>query len=342
MRHTYLILLLALVLGCAERNDPVQIVPEASAFNLISQTETPGWAMDLWVEGDTAYIADGEFGVSIFDISDLSAPNLIRNLHLGIYNDARKVIAASLDSHPIIIVNTKENLQVFNAETGAYISFLGSRGISDVYLEQISADSFHIGITDYSDDGYGYSLLYYDDAIDFWSLRDYQNFYRSGVGYYRGLHVNGNKTYLAHSQAGLSIVEVDYLARNVTSVLGNVDTPGSAYDITMNGDKTHVIIADYQSGIQIINVTDPSAPAIVGSLLPDRVDQVIKVEAVGDTVYFIDEHSAMFAADVSDPSNPILLGSYETPEPSGFFITEDHTIFLTDEDLGLLILEWQE
>ncbi len=348
MRHTLLLALLtfALTIGCAKRNDPVQVVDVGSTFELVSITQTPGWANDVWVQGDTAYIADGEQGVSYFDISDPVTPQHVLGFPLGGLprEHALSLMATNLEGQALLLViGRTSGLFFFNPITTEYQGNFGSSIISDFACEVVQTDSLHIGTTDFIDDGYGIRRMgyIYNAEFDIWSWTSRENFVAGGTGAFRGIFIDGNTSYLAHSQMGLEIFDMDYSQPDTVGKIGSVDTPGSAYDVTLNGDKTHAIVADYMGGIQIIDITVPSSPAIVGSLMPDKVDQVIKVEAVGDTVYFIDEHNALFAADISNPAAPLLLGNYESPEPTGMFITEDHTVFLTDEDLGLIILEWK-
>jgi hypothetical protein len=346
MRHTYLILLIALVIGCAERNVPVQ-VSNNDTFKLISQTETPGWAKDVWIEGTTAYIADDEVGVSVFDVTSIDSPKFVASFPLwGIHDKARAVQYANNDGHKLLlVVGQSGGLNYYDPDTYEYIGNFGSGGISDLFVIEVATDSLHIGIADYIGDGFGIRKMGWgwDPFLEYYRWISTYKFLSPRVSSYRGVFVDDTTAYLAHGQAGFDIVTVDYTFPDSTIKLqGNLGTPGNAYDVTMNRDRTHAIVADYQGGILIVDVNDSSAPAIVASLLPDRVDQVVKVEAAGDTIYFIDQHNAIFAADISVPSDPILLGSYKTPEPTSIFIGEDQTIYLTDDDLGFIILQWQQ
>ena len=60
-----------MMVGCGERNSPFQ--PE-QYFHLMSETETPGRAMDVAVLNDTAYVADGWGGIAVVDIRDAANP----------------------------------------------------------------------------------------------------------------------------------------------------------------------------------------------------------------------------------------------------------------------------
>jgi hypothetical protein len=54
---------------------------------------------------------------------------------------------------------------------------------------------------------------------------------------------------------------IDY--RDYLHLVGGVDTPGRAYDVAVSG--VYAYVADRQSGLQVIDITDPQSPQIVGS-----------------------------------------------------------------------------
>ena len=306
LHKIWLLVVLAVILsavGCAERNDPVY-PEEEYALNLISQTPTPGWAKDVWVSGDTAYVADDEVGISIWDVSNPDSVQLFEVFHVSAA--AKSVRIVNTDSKPLMLVRWSGGHRFYDLNLRSYQFNFGSSGATDIYVNEIAPDSLHISTTDFKDDGLGILKLFY---VDDWGWNNaQQKFSAPSYGSYRGVCMDADTTYLAHSQVGLDIIHVDYTTQGgfpITS-LGNVDTPGSAYDVALNRDKTHAIVADFQGGIQVIDVTDQSNPRIVGSLLPEGADRIIKVEAVGDTAYFIDEYTALLAVDVSQPSQPRL------------------------------------
>ena len=48
----------------------------------------------------------------------------------------------------------------------------------------------------------------------------------------------------------------------VPSILGSVDTPGLAFGVAVSGAVAYV--ADFESGLQVIDVSDPANPVILG------------------------------------------------------------------------------
>jgi len=56
--------------------DGLEIVDVSDPNNLIEvgYFDTPGWAVDLYVVGDYAYVAEDDYGIIILDVSDPSNP----------------------------------------------------------------------------------------------------------------------------------------------------------------------------------------------------------------------------------------------------------------------------
>ncbi|MDP8228426.1 MAG: hypothetical protein P9M15_03130, partial [Candidatus Electryoneaceae bacterium] len=160
MRHITLLVALVVimsVLGCAERNDPVY-PEEEYALNLISQTQTPGWAMDVWVSGDTAYVADDEVGISIWDVSNIDSPQLFEVFHS---NTALGVRVANTESRRLLILRGKLGFRFYDLNLRAYQFNFGSSGVSDISVHEVAPDSMHIVSADYKDDGIGILKLFY-------------------------------------------------------------------------------------------------------------------------------------------------------------------------------------
>jgi hypothetical protein len=88
---------------------------------------------------------------------------------------------------------------------------------------------------------------------------------------------------------------------------GGYDTPGSAYHTAVAGD--HVYVADYTSGIQVLDVSDPAAPVLAGTLAMGG--QAVAVAVEGDHLYVANYYGSLDVVDISDPTNPILVG--QTP-----------------------------
>ena len=86
------------------------------------------------------------------------------------------------------------------------------------------------------------------------------------------------------------------------TIVGSVDTPDAAYGVYVSG--SHAYVADHNGGLQVIDITAPSTPTIVGSL---DVIYAHKVHVTGGYAY-VAGGLILYVIDISDPQNPVLEG----------------------------------
>ncbi len=81
----------------------------------------------------------------------------------------------------------------------------------------------------------------------------------------------------------------------VPSILGSVDTPDIATRVAVSGAVAY--IADDESGLHVIVVSDPRSPVILGSV--DTLDFAWGVAVSGAVAYVADGSSGLHVIDVS-------------------------------------------
>jgi len=85
-----------------------------------------------------------------------------------------------------------------------------------------------------------------------------------------------------------------------------LDTPGSATDVIVADNYAYV--ADGSSGITVINVTTPTSPSIVRSVVlpdvPTRLD-------ISGTYLYVADTSSVKIMSLADATNPTVVGTYE-------------------------------
>jgi len=86
------------------------------------------------------------------------------------------------------------------------------------------------------------------------------------------------------------------------TIVGSVDTPGNAYGVYVT--DSYAYVADHNGGLQVIDITAPSTPTIVGSL---DVIYAHKVHVTGGYAY-VAGGLILYVIDISDPQNPVLEG----------------------------------
>ena len=133
-------------------------------------------------------------------------------------------------------------------------------------------------------------------------------------------------------------------------VFGGYDTPGEAFGVTGTGDMIYV--ADWEKGLQMIDVSDPETPVIAGNFDTNHysfsydgrnyhVEYAVGVAAKGTIVYVaLGGHDMLLAIDASDPANPVITGLSEIPaEPLHLFRAGGIAYLTTLNDQGIYMFD---
>jgi hypothetical protein len=89
--------------------------------------------------------------------------------------------------------------------------------------------------------------------------------------------------------------------------VGQIDTPGFAQGVAVEGD--YVYIADDESGLRVVNVSDPAHPVEVGSLPMPGYAPFWDVAVQGNYAYIVaDWQGGLRVVDVSVPETPTEVG----------------------------------
>jgi hypothetical protein len=101
---------------------------------------------------------------------------------------------------------------------------------------------------------------------------------------------------------------------------------------------TYAYVADYDFGMQVIDVSNPTFPRIVGSI--DTPGLTRDVAVTGDYAYLADDHSGLQVVDVADPSYPQIVGSVDTPGIAwGVAIAGNDRVYIADGESGLQVID---
>lgn len=104
------------------------------------------------------------------------------------------------------------------------------------------------------------------------------------------------------SYAGLSY------AQNI-EYIGSFGTPDEAYGVFV--ENNYAYVADYDSGLLIIDISNPASPSLIAS-------QVTPSHAMGvfvqnDYAYVADGYAGLQIINITNPANPFYVGSCDTP-----------------------------
>ncbi len=126
------------------------------------------------------------------------------------------------------------------------------------------------------------------------------------------VEVVGDLLYVVDRFEGLTILDISVPSAPV--VLSNLDTPGWAKHVFVDESRQVAFVSHNRFDMQIIDVSDPLSPAIIGSItptnnLPDGTDTegFESTLVIGDLLYAAEARDGIQIFDISDLANPVRV-----------------------------------
>ncbi|MFM6024176.1 MAG: hypothetical protein ACKPER_14820, partial [Dolichospermum sp.] len=114
----------------------------------------------------------------------------------------------------------------------------------------------------------------------------------------------------------------------------NYDTNSLAWSVQVVGNYAYV--PDNTSGLQIIDISNPTSPTLKGNYdTPAAID----VQIVGNYAYVADDWSGLQIIDISNPAAPTLVGTYNTPGNAIDVQIVGNYAYVADYESGLQIID---
>ena len=270
-----------------------------------------GPALDVAVSGQYAYVAIGEGGLLILDITDLTQPRRVGS-YLPAGRAEQVQIVGSLayliaQVHRgggcknwgwgpggrglLVILDLSNPIQP--AQLGSYMTTSPVTGFS------VEGDQVYLGTTDGDHGDASFRILdvsnptrpeqlYVDHTLDTDTLS-----------------VDGDRAYVFSDRENqLSILDVSQPASpKETANFSEILTPFGAKRLKSANRRLYVL----RYGLTIYDMGDPSAPEILGKLEYPNWEWGPDIEIVDDYVYMTGDERGLYVVDVSDPSRPIVM-----------------------------------
>jgi hypothetical protein len=287
---------------------------------LIGSSDSILYAGGVYVSGNHAYVADGLGGLKIFHTSTPSTPVLA-----GTFDQNGNLIALHIDGNYAYVLDSYDRLLVINISNPACPTLAGSvdiktpRGWDDVYVKDNYA--YVVDITE------GLQVIDISNP----SAPTLQGKLESVMG--TRVFVYGNYAYLAGIRAGMVVVDIS-----------DPSTPKSVegydsfitYTVFVKNKKAYTANS---SELQIIDVSQPTAPSLLGTCdlsgFPDPMDIFIK----DNYAYLVDRFEGLVICDVSDPNNPVKVGSCKTTGRLERVFVNGNYAYIANYDNGLHIID---
>ncbi len=135
------------------------------------------------------------------------------------------------------------------------------------------------------------------------------------IGFAKSLDYSNNYLYVSHGSSGLYIVDVSDISHPIEITRYKT---GYKYDVAIYNNYAY-LVSGYE-GIQILDIIDKTNPHLIGNidLKENPADRTKKVAIEDNTLYVMidrasgDFDNSIYIIDISTPSNPKILGNFNT------------------------------
>lgn len=273
---------------------------------------------DIKVVGNHAYVAEGDAGLQIIDVSDPLSPTLHGTIKLGIG------AAQAVDVVGNLAYVGSAGLQIIDVSNPVSPTLLGSLTGAATPDVQV-AGNFAYVVTDG-----GLQIIDVSDPISPTLRGKYQN---SDTGV--AVQAVGNIAYFASSASGLHIIDV----RNPDKPIrrGFLSTP--AHGLQVVGNRAYILTFHYDrtrgaiGGFLIVDISDPGNPIRLGETYNLEYD-TRQAHVVGGVAYVADGESGLRIIDVSNAAYPTEHGIFATlSAPHSLRVADKHA-YIVDSRAG--------
>lgn len=250
-------------------------------------------ALQIDKEGDFLYVTERGIFIQGFWIIDVSNPQNPISADSVIVSWASDIVASGQYAYG----STDNRMLVINI-TNPY----------DAYVEAIlSIPRSGQGIFYYND----YVYLANSRSTLIIDVNDPKNPFIVG-SYNHGAYtidvaISNNYAYVSKGSE-LKVLDISNL--NKLNLIGHCATPDVARGLAVLGN--YVYIADSDSGLRIIDISNPYAPQQIGSYIAQNYFMVDVIVDCSFAYIAVGSHGLLIL-DVSDPRNPIFVNSYTPP-----------------------------
>lgn len=324
-----LFFILSFLIACGSPNDPESIIGGDGGYKIVSKFITSGYAQDVVVADTIAYVTQGEGGLMIISIANHNLPREISTVYKELKGYSNKI--ALKDSvvyisagtfgvsvvdvfNPVSPIVTATNLALkpakgFDVSGNFLFSAIGEYGfkISDISFPtqpdirgETSTPGFASGVCVSPDTNYllvacgemGFALFNISELQSGWGTYPIAGWIDT-PGYAE--HVVSHPTlpyaFMACGTSGLYIL--DYSDSANVKIISSYSTGGFAKEVVYKNNLAYVTTG--QRGLQIFNVSNISAPTLIGTVETDLAMGL----AVDDRyVYVADESEGLIIISI--------------------------------------------
>ena len=329
----------------------------AGSIDLVAQFAPIGSAnypyADIWAEGDYAYLGTWlGGGVYIIDISDPENPSLVST-----YNPTQDYM---LD------IKVFDQVGYFSTDSipsdGLHIVDLSNPASPTLLAKIKAAQGGFNWVHNSSKAGDYLYLVGWEDSISVFDVSSPASpiFVRSIVtpdnGVIHDVTATGARLYAADIENGFTyIYDTSAIGVSAAVLLGTVPSGPSAHASWPSSDESILVTTQEREDgkLRIFDISNPALPVLLSEM--DRTSLGIDAISPHNPVLFNDDllfvswlEAGVVAIDISDPSDPQLLGNYDTYPGGAAFYDGNWGVYpflgldkvlLSDFEAGLVIVD---
>jgi uncharacterized protein YijF (DUF1287 family) len=294
-------LLLALVPGTPTSATPpstdpphsLSCIADADNVELVGYIDTPGLAQGVAIAGGYAYIADGDSGLRVVDVSTPSHPT-----EVGFYDTPGSARDVAIAGNYAYVADDNSGLRVIDVSTPA----------NPVEIGSYKGAWFVMGVKVVGN--YAYIVENYNNGLRILDVSTPAN--PTTVGFYdegrfpEDVAIAGSYAYIsAHNAAGTAaLIVVDVSTLSNPRKVGFCEWPGASGGVDVSGSYAYV--AAHSGGLRVADISTPSSPTEVS--LSDTLAPVSDVTVANGYAYVAGR--GVRVLDISNPLDLTEVGFY--------------------------------
>ncbi|NHK32569.1 MAG: hypothetical protein FK730_14545 [Asgard group archaeon] len=313
-----LLLLFSLAINCINGYSYTESSANISITKL-GELPTGGFAYDVKLKDDVAFIADLNAGLNIIDISNPNSPELIALYEMDSAYDVH------ISENLAYVTRGGNGFEVINITDLENPEQLGQIDGISMYNFDIEDDCAFI-------DSEGLLILNISDSLNPTEIYQYYDF-----GNISTVFVKENIAYLGTFilDSFMNFTIVDFSDKLDPQILGYYNTTDIVSGIRVIDDIA--LVANWGNGLLIFNVSNPEDPTVLSNY---------DDSGFANMACFVDEYA--FVADYSygleilnikDPANPTEIAQFFDGGHAYAIAVKNNLAYIADGDNGLEILE---
>ncbi len=327
-----LILISVLFVACLSPNEPDALTnSEVAGFKVLSKINIQGYAEDAVIKDNMVYIAQGEGGLSIINISNPALPIIQKSIFDGLRGYSKKIalkdkivyLAANTFGINVVDVNDPANPTVLATN-------LEMKPAKDVY---VFGDFLFTAISEQ-----GVKIADISTA----ATPDIAGRIQTLAGYSRSNIVTKDSVLITScGEMGLGFTSIRNIKTGFESfpTLRLFNTDGYCEASALSQDGKYLVAACGNSGLIIFDITDLNNIKEVARLNPGGYANDILINK--NFAILSSSNRGVQIISIADIYNPKLLGTIPLQDITGLSIDKQYLV-ATDESEGMVLIQMPE